>query len=56
MPTKDIIPKQQAKFSWHQCAAKGGLINQGKKFPMANEHNWTLATPELIDQQQDIDV
>jgi len=30
--------------------AKGGLINLGKKFSMANEHNWALATPELFAQ------
>ena len=30
--------------------AKGGLINLGKKFSMANEHNWALATPELFSQ------
>lgn len=28
--------------------AQGGLINLGKKFSMANEHNWALATPELF--------
>jgi len=30
--------------------AKGGLINLGKKYSMANEHNWALATPELFAQ------
>lgn len=30
--------------------AKGGLINLGKKFSMANEHNWALATPKLFAQ------
>ena len=30
--------------------AKGGLISLGKKFSMANEHNWALATPELFAQ------
>jgi hypothetical protein len=30
--------------------AKGGLINLDKKFSMANEHNWALATPELFAQ------
>ena len=30
--------------------AKGGLINLGKKFSTANEHNWALATPELFAQ------
>jgi len=30
--------------------AKGGLINLGKKFSMANEHNWALSTPELFAQ------
>ena len=30
--------------------ATGGLINLGKKFSMANEHNWALATPELFAQ------
>ena len=30
--------------------AQGGLINLGKKYSMANEHNWALATPELFAQ------
>ena len=30
--------------------AQGGLINLGKKYSMANEHNWALATPELFTQ------
>ncbi len=30
--------------------AQGGLINLGKKFSMANEHNWALAAPELFAQ------
>ena len=30
--------------------AKGGMINLGKKYSMANEHNWALATPELFAQ------
>jgi len=30
--------------------AKGGLINLGRKFSMANEHNWALATPALFAQ------
>ena len=29
---------------------KGGRINLGRKFSMANEHNWALATPELFAQ------
>ena len=30
--------------------AKGGLISLGKKFSMANEHNWALAMPKLFAQ------
>jgi hypothetical protein len=30
--------------------AKGGLINLGKGYSMAAEHNWALTAPELFAQ------